>query len=230
MKALLLAAGVGSRLGDLTKKTPKPMIKINGIPILEQNIILLRKFGVKEILVNLHHLPEVIKNHFKDGSKWGTKINYFYEKKLLGTSGTLRKLKDYFDEDFLVMYGDNLFHKNLNLNLFLDFHNKKKSDFTIGLCQVDDISLSGLIKTDKNKKVKKIIEKPKTNRVTKGWVNAGLYLINPTLINLIPRGNSDFSYDFIPILLQYDYNLYTYELEKKVVPIDTPARLRSASS
>lgn len=228
MKALLLAAGVGQRLGDITKKIPKPMIKMGGKSILEQNIILLSKYGVDEILINLHHLPEVIKDYFQDGSKWGVKISYSYEEELLGTSGTLKKHKAFFDELFFVMYGDNLFHHDTKLDLLLKFHNEKKSDFTISLCEVDDISLSGFIETNKSKKVMKIIEKPKTEGIVKGWVNAGLYVIKPKLIDLIPSKVSDFSYDYIPIILKSDYNLYAYNLEKKVIPIDTPLRLEQA--
>ena len=79
MNAIILAAGMGSRLGDITKKIPKPMVKIQGKPILEHNILLCKKYGVKEIFINLHHLPDVIVNYFGDGKKYGVKILYHYE-------------------------------------------------------------------------------------------------------------------------------------------------------
>jgi len=228
MKALILAAGTGQRLGRITEETPKPMIEIFGKPILEHNINLLKKAGVTDILINLHHLPEMITNYFETGLKWGVNINYTYEAELLGTSGALKKHSEFFDEFFFVVYGDNLFHKKIDLNKLIDFHKASKSDFTIGLCEVNDISLSGIIEFDKNNKVIKIVEKPKTRGVISGWVNAGIYLIEPKIVSLIPKGTSDFSRDIIPMLLDLEYNLYTQELDGKVIPIDTPSRLNEA--
>ena len=109
MQAVILAAGKGERLGAITQVIPKPMIKIAGKPILEHNILMCKKNGVEEILINLHHLPHVIKNYFGNGEKWGVSISYKYEPKLLGTSGTVSNYKDFLKKPFFVIYGDNYF-------------------------------------------------------------------------------------------------------------------------
>ena len=90
MKALLLAAGKGKRLGSVTKMIPKPMVKISGKPILEHNILMLKNSGIVDIFINLHHLPEIITDYFEDGEKWGVNINYKLEEELLGTSGAVK--------------------------------------------------------------------------------------------------------------------------------------------
>jgi NDP-sugar pyrophosphorylase family protein len=228
MKALILAAGTGQRLGRITAEIPKPMIEIFGKPILEHNINVLKKSGVTDIYINLHHLPEVISNYFESGLEWGVNIYYTYEKELLGTSGALKNHSKFFEEFFFVMYGDNLFHEKIDLKKLIDFHKVSKSDFTIGLCEVNDISLSGKIEFDKKNKVTKIVEKPQTQGIISGFVNAGIYIIEPKILKLIPEGISDFSIDVIPMLLGANYNLYAQRLDGRVTPIDTPFRLNEA--
>ena len=95
MKAVILAAGKGERLGTITQKIPKPMIRIDGKPILEHNIFMCKNSRVEEIFINLHHLPNVIKRYFGNGESWGVKINYKYESKLLGTAGTISNFKEF---------------------------------------------------------------------------------------------------------------------------------------
>jgi len=228
MKALVLAAGIGQRLGKITKKIPKPMIQINGKPILEHNILLLKKSGIKDIYINLHHLSHEVEDFFQSGKKWDVSITYLYEKELLGTSGTLKENKGLFPDKCLVMYGDNLFHKDTNITSLIDFHNKKKSDLTMALCEVEDISLSGSVKINSDNKIIKFIEKPKDLENKRGWVNAGIYIIESKVFKKIPDGKSDFSNDLIPKLLNSRYNLHAFNLNKIVLPIDTPERLNQA--
>jgi NDP-sugar pyrophosphorylase family protein len=119
MKAIILAAGKCKRLKGTVDNIPKPMIRIKGEPILEHNVEWLKRFGIKEIYINLHHFPDAIKNYFGDGKKMGVKIRYSYEPKLLGTAGGVRRIIDKYwnseDTDtFLVIYGDNFLDFNLN--------------------------------------------------------------------------------------------------------------------
>jgi len=92
MKAIILAAGKGERLKGVTKKLPKPMIELNGKPVLQHNIELCKKYGINDIYINLHHLPEIITNYFGNGEKFGVQIHYSYERELLGTAGAVRKI------------------------------------------------------------------------------------------------------------------------------------------
>ena len=113
MKAVLLAAGKGTRLKPLTDNIPKVMIQINGKAILEYHIEQLAETGIIDIYINLHYLSEKIKNHFEDGRKWGVKINYSYEPEILGTAGALKKLsRELRTDPFLVVYGDNFLEIN----------------------------------------------------------------------------------------------------------------------
>ena len=93
---MILAAGEGQRLGEITNKIPKPMIEINGKPVLEHNLEMCRKAGVNDIYINLHHLPDKIRNYFDDGSNYGVNIKYNFEPDLLGTAGALLPFKKKF--------------------------------------------------------------------------------------------------------------------------------------
>ena len=104
MKAMILSAGEGTRLRPLTERIPKPMIPIAGRPILEHNIRLLAKHGIRELVINLHHCPDVVTDYFGDGHAWGVSITYSYEPVLLGTAGAVKKVEALFDSTFLVVY------------------------------------------------------------------------------------------------------------------------------
>src|ERR1044072_9517480 len=100
-KAMLLAAGKGPRLKPLTETVAKCMIEIGGKPVLEHNIVWLRKYGVTDILINLHYLAEAVMNYFGDGSRFGVRLKYSYEEELLGTAGAVKKVESFFDAPFL---------------------------------------------------------------------------------------------------------------------------------
>lgn len=209
MKAVILCAGKGERLRPLTNKIPKPMIHINNKPILEYLILLCRKHGIKEIFISTSYLPEVIKNYFGDGSKWGVKIVYSVEKEteLPGTSGALKKFKQFLDEPFFVIYGDNL--TNLNLSKMLDFHRSKKGLGTIFVYKeplVDEKSTPAIVAVDSDSKIFDLIERPvesdkeRLEKITpdQKYMNSGIYILEPRIFNFIPNGSSDFMVDVFP--------------------------------
>ena len=119
-KAVILAAGLGTRLGHLTKEIPKVMVPIAGRPMLEHHVEWLRGYGVEEFFFNLHYLPDAITEYFGDGSQWGVTIHYSLEEELLGTAGSLHGFSDSLDSTFLVQYGD--VFSRLNLASFAQFH------------------------------------------------------------------------------------------------------------
>src|SRR3972149_10195068 len=105
MNAIILAAGKGERLKEITNSIPKPMITYKGKPILQYNIELCRKYGITNIYINLHHLPEVITDYFGSGEKFGVNIRYSYEKELLGTAGAVKKIaKDFWSKNHAGIY------------------------------------------------------------------------------------------------------------------------------
>ena len=243
MKAIVLAAGKGQRLRSIVKDIPKPMIKVNGKPILEHNIELLKRYGITDIYINLHYLPEVISSYFNNGKKWGVNITYSYEPKILGTAGGVKKIVNNWWKletagknesilkplpsnlgPFLVIYGDNYY--NFNLAEIIKFHNEKKGIGTIGVYEKKDVSQSGIVEMDNNNKIIKFIEKPKPYEIVSHLVNTGIYIFEFDVINYIPEGFSDFGKDIFPFIIKQE-KLYGYVLEGKLIAIDTPELLRA---
>ncbi len=219
MKAMILCAGKGERLMPLTKDIPKPMIPINDKPVLEYLIGLCKKQGVSQIGINTSYLPEKIKEYFGDGSRFGVELFYSYEQELLGTSGALNNFREFLDETFFVIYGDNI--TNLNLRKMLDYHKSHKGLATMYLYRepiMDSKTTPGCVIVDDKNQIKKIIERPneeerkeldklpEKNKLT----NAGLYVVEPSVLKLIPKGFSDFSKDIFPKVLEVG-EMYGYK-------------------
>lgn len=227
MKVIILAAGVGSRLGKITQKLPKPMIEINGKPILSHNIDLCKKAGIHEICINLHYLPNVIKDYFGDGSQLGVKINYNYEPNLLGTAGALVPFQDILkDEPFFVIYGDNYICFDL-LDLKL-FNKRMKADISILFHRRRNISNSGVAEFYSNGQIKKFIEKPNSSNINDGWVNAGIYYIKRNNIFDLVNEQDDFGFNFFPKCLSKGFKLFGLKMDIDLTSIDTPDLLSSS--
>ena len=209
MKAMILAAGQGTRLRPHTNKRPKPMIPIGGKPILEHTVERLSQFGIQEIAINLHYHPEVIQNHFGDGAKWNVSIRYSYEESLLGTAGALKTISDFFDDTFILWYGDNLCY--LNLPQLINFHKTKGGIGAIVLHWREDVSQSGIVDLDNDCRILRFLEKPSPEQIFSHWVNAGVFVLEPEVLNYIPENQSyDFGHDLFPKLLESDRALYGY--------------------
>jgi len=226
-KAMLLAAGQGTRLRPLTDRVPKCMIPIGGKPILERNIQWLGKFGITEIIINLCHLPDAIRSHLGDGSKWGARIVYSVEREALGTAGGVKNVAWFFDGPFVVWYGDNL--STCDLGRFWRFHQEKGGLATIALFHREDVSQSGIIGLGASDRVVRFLEKPKRDQIFSHWVNAGIYILEPGVLDFIPaEGRPDFGRDIFPLLLDAGHALYGYRMshDEGLWWIDTPEDLR----
>ena len=220
MKAMILAAGEGTRLRPLTERMPKPMIAIAGRPILEHNIRLLARHGISELVINLHHCPGAVKDYFGDGHSWGVSITYSYEPVLLGTAGAVKKLESTFDSTFLVVYGDNL--TTCDIERLCAFHQEKGGVGTVALFYREDLANSGIAELDENDRITRFLEKPKPEQAFSHWVNAGLLVLEPEVSRHIPAGQpSDFSQDVLPTLLKAGYPLYGYRMRDGLWWIDT---------
>ena len=218
---MILAAGMGSRLSPYTDEVPKPMIQIGQKPILQHTVESLSEIEVRKIAINLHYLPEVIRGHFGSGADWGCEITYSYEDQLLGTAGALKPLSDFFDDTFLIWYGDNLCH--LDLHKLVDFHRQKSALATIVLFWRDDVTNSGVAELDPKSKVVRFLEKPKPSQSPSHWVNAGVYLLEPEILDFIPESQAyDFGRDLFPHLIDEGKSLYGYCMsnEEKIWWID----------
>ena len=131
MKAIILAGGYGTRLKEIAKDVPKPMISIMGKPFLEHQINYLKENGINEIILAVHYQADKIKSYFGTGHRWGVSITYSEESSPLGTAGAVKNAEKYIEDTFLVLNGDSYSH--ININDLIEFHKKKKSNFTLGL-------------------------------------------------------------------------------------------------
>ena len=225
MKAMVLAAGRGSRLRPLTDRIPKPMIPIGGRPLLEHVVALLRRHGFDDLVVNLSHLPDVIRDHFGDGAGFGVSIRYSVEAELLGTAGALRPVADHFaGADFLVYYADNLC--NADLGALWTEHGASGADATVGLLRMPDAAGRGIVGMDAAGRIDRWLEKPAPDQVFADfWINGGIYALRPAVLDAIPAtGAPDFAHDVFPALMAAGAHLHGHCLQGGLLSTDTPDR------
>jgi NDP-sugar pyrophosphorylase family protein len=228
VKTVILAAGKGTRLKGITETIPKPLLKVRGEPILEHQLKLCAAAKIENVFINTHHLSEKIREFAGDGSRFGLKITYSFEPELLGTAGALNNFHEHLGKDeVLVLYGDNYF--DLNLNELHKFHREKGAFVTAAVHRRDDVSQSGMIELEADQRVRRFVEKPAAKERTSNLVSAGIYLLDPQVLNYIPSGYSDFGYDIIPRLIAENKPLFGYLLESELVAIDT-AELYAAAT
>jgi NDP-sugar pyrophosphorylase family protein len=200
MNALLLAAGVGSRLRPYTDDRPKPMLPVGGRPILGYNLAMLAAAGFRDVAINVHHLPGVVRDYVGDGAAWGLRVRYSEEPQLLGTAGALDPLRDAFAQGtFAVVFGDNL--NDLDLAEMLRRHRASGAVATVALAERDDVTQSGVAELDADDRIVRFVEKPRPGESASRWINAGVVVAEPALLELVPRGEaSDLGRDVLPVL------------------------------
>jgi len=209
-KAMVLAAGLGTRLRPLTDLISKPMAPIVNKPVMEHIVELLAGHGYKEIVCNLHWYPEAIKDHFGDGSRWGVKLVYSYEQELLGTAGGVKNVQDFFGgEPFLVISGDAL--TDIDLARAAEFHKKRGGICTMVLTRVEDTSQYGAVLLDDEKRIYGFQEKPLSGEAKSDLANSGIYFFEPQIFDHIPEGQFyDFGKNLFPVLLKKGLPYYGY--------------------
>jgi len=180
LTAMVMAGGYGTRLRPLTDETPKPMLPIGSRPLLELIISQLRDAGIRKVNLATHYKSEIIAEHFKDGSDFGVDIQYVKEDQPLGTAGALSLLEDS-DEPLLVVNGDIL--TRVDFRAMLHFHREHKADLTVAVRQYEFRVPYGVIEAD-GVLIKGISEKP----VVRQFINAGIYLLSPSVRAVIPNG------------------------------------------
>jgi NDP-sugar pyrophosphorylase family protein len=208
---MILAAGQGTRLRPLTDHIPKCMMPVGGKPVLEHTIQWLRQYEITDLIINLCHLPDVVMSHFGDGSRWGVKITYSVEEELLGTAGGVKNVAWFFDGPFFLWYGDNL--STCRLDRLWEFHKVKGGIATIALHHRDDPTQSGIVGLDADDRITCFLEKPRPDQVFSRWVSAGIFILEPIVLEAIPaNGAPDFGRDVFPALLARGAALYGYRM------------------
>jgi NDP-sugar pyrophosphorylase family protein len=228
MKAVILAAGEGTRLRPLTLDRPKPMLPVGGRPILEHLVAYLRRYHVTDIAINLHHKPDVVLEYFGDGRNFGVSITYSPEQQLLGSAGAVKALEWYLkDEPFFVLYGDVL--TDVDLGVLMARHCATGALATLALHRVDDPWRCGIVQLDPDGWITRFVEKPPAWATYGNLANSGIYAVDPEVLREIPFGRPfDFGHDLFPALLARGAPLLGYASRHYVLDIGSPERYQRA--
>ncbi len=214
MKAVVMAGGFGTRIQPLTNSVPKPMLPVVNRPMMEHIIVKLRdELGIKDFVILLYFKPEVIKNYFKDGKDWGINIEYVLPNDDYGTAGAVKCAQEYLKNDnFIIVSGDLV--TDFDFNKIIDFHKRKNSKLTITLTPVEDPLQFGVVITNQNDKIVKFLEKPGWGEVFSDTINTGIYVIEPEILDFIPKDeNFDFAKDLFPLLMARGVDLWGCSIE-----------------
>ncbi len=212
MKAVVMAGGEGSRLRPLTIGRPKPMVPMVSKPVMGHILDLLKRQGITQVVVTLHFMPEVIQSYFGDGHTQGMNIQYAIEEAPLGTAGSVKNAQDYLDEPFMIISGDAV--TDIDLKKVMAFHQEKGAEATLTLYRVPNPLEYGVIITDAEARITQFLEKPSWGEVISDTVNTGIYVIDPSVLDLIEEGvPTDWSKHVFPKLLEAGRPLYGYVAE-----------------
>jgi mannose-1-phosphate guanylyltransferase len=232
MKAMILAAGKGTRVRPITHTIPKPMIPILQKPVMEFLLELLREHGFNEIMVNVSHLAEEIENYFRDGQRFGVQIAYSFEGRIedgeligdaVGSAGGLKRIQDFqtfFDDTFVVLCGDALI--DLDLTEAVRRHRAKGAMASLITKRVphDQVSSYGVVVTDDDGRVQRFQEKPTVDEAASDMINTGIYIFEPEVFSFIPSGEAfDIGSDLFPKLVEGGAPFYALPMEFEWVDI-----------
>jgi len=232
MKAMILAAGKGTRVRPITHTIPKPLIPILQKPVMEFLLELLREHGFDQIVVNVSHLADQIENYFRDGQRFGVQIAYSFEGSIkdgelcgeaIGSAGGIKKIQDFnpfFDDTFVVLCGDALI--DLDLTAAVKWHKEKGSIATIVTKYVprELVSSYGVVVTDSEGRIQTFQEKPSIEEALSTKINTGIYIFEPEVIDYIPSGQVyDIGSELFPKLVAKGAPFYAVNMDFEWVDI-----------
>ncbi len=216
MQALILAGGKGTRLRPLTVYTPKPIVPVLNRPFLLYQIEILRRAGIKDITLSLNYQPDKIEQLLSDGADYGVNLRYLTEPSPMGTGGAYKYAENEIRETTVVFNGDVL--TDIDISEVVAFHQNKKADATIVLTPVENPSAYGLVESETDGRVRRFLEKPKPeelNDLTTKNINAGIYVLEPGILDLIPANeNVSFEYKVFPDLLAAEKGFFAFVMDK----------------
>jgi mannose-1-phosphate guanylyltransferase/mannose-1-phosphate guanylyltransferase/phosphomannomutase len=240
MRAMILAAGLGTRLRPITYALPKPLVPVVNRPVMEHIAELVSRHGFTEVVANLSHLPEQIREHFGDGSAFGIELSYREEERLLGTAGGVRNVADFLGESFLVISGDAL--TDLDLAAMREFHESHDGIATLALKQVIETSEYGVVITGADGRIQGFQEKPDPAEALSDLANCGIYMFRSEIFDYFPDpgasnaakpedapGFADWALDVFPALLEGDVPFYGHRINAYWNDIGNLAELRQGN-
>ena len=208
MKAMVLAAGLGTRLKPITFEIPKPMVPVLDRPVMAHIVGLCERQGFDELVANLHWFPDSIRAYF------GDRLSYRYEEELLGTAGGVRNVADFFGDDpVVIVSGDAL--TDIDLNALLDRHRSAGGIATLTVKQVADTREYGVVLHDDDGRINGFQEKPDPAEALSTLGNCGIYCFSPEIFDYFPEEPFvDWAQDVFPVLLENDVPFYIHEIEE----------------
>ena len=240
MKAMVLAAGLGTRLRPITNAVPKPMVPVLNRPVMEHIVRLLAGHGFGEAIANLHWFPETIEGHFGDGSAFGVELTYSREEALLGTSGGVRNAAGFLGDSFLVISGDAL--TDIDLGAMRELHESHDGIATLATKRVEDTTQFGVAITGADGRIQGFQEKPDPSEALSDLANCGIYMFRSEVFDFFPSPGmskaagegdppsfADWAMDVFPALLENDVPFYSHEIEAYWNDIGNVEELRQGS-
>jgi len=229
-KAMILAAGEGTRLRPLTDDTPKCMLPVGNTPVIVHQLRWLKSYGVRKVAVNLHYKGDMIKDRIGEGTDFGLDISYSPEETLLGTAGGVKRMQAFFNKAFYLVYGDTI--SDVNLLSMLEFHRFKKALMTIVLFETERTWEAGVVEINGDGRLTGFTEKPPEGERHSNLSNGGIYILEPEIFDYIAgEGFCDFGFDVFPRLIEENLPVYGYLLspEDYLIDIGTIENYRRAN-
>ncbi len=225
MKGMILAGGLSTRLYPLTLELPKPLVPVLDRPVVGHVIEYLKRFGVDDIVINVHYFPEAVRAYVGDGSKWGVRIDYLHETQLMGSAGAVRQVAERFAGTFVVIGCDDV--TDIDLMAAVAFHRERKAEATIVLVEVEDVSHYGAVIVDGTGRIVEFQEKPPKGTERSNLANTGVYIFEPALLQRIPQKTFyDFGKQVFPELLAAGGAFYGMRQQAYWCDIGTPGEYR----
>ena len=219
VKAMILAAGEGTRLRPLTLETPKVLLPVGGVFLIEYTLSWLKSHGISQVAINLYHLGDKLEDFLGNGSHFGMNISYSTEETLLGTAGGVKRMEHFFDGTFVVVYGDVL--TDFDLSQMIRFHQTKNSLATLALLEVPNPWDVGIVGINKRRRILSFVEKPPPGSKVGNLGSGGVYVLEKGIFNYIPsESSSDFAYDIFPKLIEFGLPVYGHILNPDDYLID----------
>lgn len=228
MQAVLMAGGEGTRLRPITLTRPKPFVPVGGKPCIEHVLDSLKRAGVRDVLATTYYKPSDLIRHLGGGTALGLNIAYSVEDEPRGTAGGVKKCEPWLDGTFVVASGD--VFADFDLDDLVRFHRERGAIATMALTRVENPSEFGIVGADDDGRITRFKEKPKASEAFSNLINAGIYVLEPEVLDLMPaEGAYDFSKQLFPAMLERGSPLYAKELAGTWIDIGRPADLLRAS-
>jgi len=221
MQAIVLVGGEGTRLRPLTYGTPKPMVPIMNVPFLARTLERLYAAGIRDVILPAGYMPQAITEYFGDGSRIGMNVTYVIEDEPLGTAGAIKNVEQHINGPFFVLNGDIL--TSLDLKAMMAYHREKNGLGILHLITVDDPSAFGCVVHDANGRISQFVEKPPKGSEPTNEINAGTYLLERSVLDMIPAGrNVSIERETFPNILASGQALYAYTTNDYWIDVGRP--------